>query len=103
MQITWLGHASFRIEISGKTLLIDPWLSGNPMLTEAQHGPATEGATHILLTHGHFDHVIDTLPLAKRLGIPVVGQYDLMGHWAGRPPARRLIVQGSGTSGSGRG
>ena len=82
MNIIWLGHGSFRIEIEDQVLLIDPWLSGNPVLEEDQHDAATQGATHILLTHTHFDHVIDVLPLAKKLGIPVVGQYDLMGYWA---------------------
>ncbi|MCV6586009.1 MAG: metal-dependent hydrolase [Marinibacterium sp.] len=82
MKITWLGHASFRIESAGKILLIDPWLSGNPMLPEDRHDAAVAGATHILLTHAHFDHVADVLPLAKALGVPVVGQYDLMGYWS---------------------
>ena len=63
MQIIWMGHASFRIEIAGLTLLVDPWLTGNPMLAADQHDAATKGATHILLTHGHFDHVVDVLPL----------------------------------------
>ncbi len=44
MQITWLGHASFKIAIGGQVLLIDPWLTGNPMLTEDQHDAAVEGA-----------------------------------------------------------
>ncbi len=81
MQITWLGHGSFKIEIAGQTLLVDPWLSGNPVLPEDQHDAAVAGATHILLTHAHFDHIVDVLPLARKLGVPVVGQYDLMGHW----------------------
>ena len=81
MNIIWLGHSSFRIEIGGQVLLIDPWLNGNPMLPEGSHDAATRGATHILLTHAHFDHVNDVLPLAKSLGIPVVGQFDLMAHW----------------------
>ncbi|WP_422026799.1 metal-dependent hydrolase [Roseovarius sp.] len=81
MQITFLGHASFKIAIGGQVLLIDPWLTGNPMLTEDQHDAAVEGATHILLTHAHFDHVADTVGLSRKLDIPVVGQYDLMGHW----------------------
>ncbi len=81
MDIIWLGHGSFRIETTGQVLLIDPWLTGNPALPEDQHEAAIAGATHILLTHVHFDHVVDVLPLAKKLGVPVVGQYDLMGHW----------------------
>ena len=82
MNIIWLGHGSFRIEIAGQVLLIDPWLTGNPVLPEDQHEAAVQGGTHLLLTHTHFDHVADMLPLARKLGIPVVGQYDLMGHWA---------------------
>ncbi len=82
MRIIWLGHSSFRIEIGGQVILLDPWLNGNPMLAEDQHDAASTGATHILVTHAHFDHVADVLPLAKRLGVPVVGQYDLMSFWA---------------------
>lgn len=81
MKIIWLGHGSFRIETSGQVLLVDPWLTGNPVLPEDQHEAAVAGATHILLTHVHFDHVVDVLPLAKRLEVPVIGQYDLMGLW----------------------
>ncbi|MEW2913686.1 metal-dependent hydrolase [Leisingera sp. JC11] len=81
MKIIWLGHGSFRIETSGQVLLVDPWLSGNPVLPEESHEAAVAGATHILLTHVHFDHVVDVLPLAKRLEVPVIGQYDLMGLW----------------------
>ena len=82
MNLIWLGHGSFRIEIGDQVLLIDPWLTGNPVLPEDQHAAAVEGATHILLTHAHFDHVADVLPLARKLGIPVAGQYDLMSFWA---------------------
>lgn len=81
MKIIWLGHGSFRIECQDKVLLVDPWLTGNPVLPQDQHDAAIAGATHIILTHTHFDHVVDVLPLAKQLKIPVVGQYDLMGFW----------------------
>ncbi|KNG92565.1 metal-dependent hydrolase [Pseudaestuariivita atlantica] len=82
MEITWLGHGSFRIEMGEAVLLVDPWLTGNPVLPETVHDSATNGATHIVLTHAHFDHAADILTLARKLGVPVVGQYDLMSHWA---------------------
>ncbi|MDP2580907.1 metal-dependent hydrolase [Shimia thalassica] len=82
MKIIWLGHASFRIETGYKVLLVDPWLTGNPMLPEDQHEAAISGATHLILTHAHFDHVADMLPLARKLSIPIVGQYDLMSFWS---------------------
>ena len=82
MNIIWLGHGSFRIETGGQVLLIDPWLTGNPVLPEDQHEEAVAGGTHFLLTHCHFDHVADLVPLTKKLGIPAVGQYDVMGHFA---------------------
>ena len=82
MKIIWLGHGSFRIETAGQVLLIDPWLTGNPVLPEEQHEAAVAGATHLILTHAHFDHVADMLPLARKLGVPVVGQYDLMSYWS---------------------
>lgn len=81
MRLIWLGHASFRLEIADQVLLIDPWLSGNPMLAETQHDAAIQGASHILLTHAHFDHSGDAVALSKKLGAPVVGQYDIIGLW----------------------
>ena len=81
MKLIWMGHASFRLETGNHTLLIDPWLTGNPVLPEDRHDEAVEGATHILLTHAHFDHAGDVVALAKRLGVPVVGQFDLMSYW----------------------
>lgn len=81
MKIIWLGHGSFRIETQDKVLLVDPWLTGNPVLPEDQHEAAVAGATHLILTHAHFDHVADMLPLARKLNVPIVGQYDLMSYW----------------------
>ena len=48
MKITWLGHASFRIEIENAVLLVDPWLEGNPSFPNEARGAALVGATHIL-------------------------------------------------------
>ena len=81
MKITWLGHASFRIEIGNQVLLVDPWLEGNPSFPDDRRADAITGATHILVTHGHGDHTGDVPALAKELGIPVLGIFDLMGYW----------------------
>ncbi|MFD1343401.1 metal-dependent hydrolase [Litorisediminicola beolgyonensis] len=82
MKIIWLGHASFRLEIGDQVLLVDPWLTGNPLFPEDRKDEATTGATRILLTHAHFDHASEVLDLARSLDVPVVGQFDLMNHWA---------------------
>ncbi|MFD2739082.1 metal-dependent hydrolase [Sulfitobacter aestuarii] len=84
MNIIWLGHGSFRIEIEDQVLLIDPWLHGNPMLEEAQHGTAIDGATQILVTHGHFDHTDDIAEVARRCGAPVAGMFELMAWLEGK-------------------
>jgi len=84
MKIIWLGHSSFRIEIGNQVLLVDPWLTGNPMLPEFHHAAAIAGATHILVSHGHGDHAGDAVALSKQLSIPVVGIYDLMSWWEGQ-------------------
>lgn len=78
MNIIWLGHSGFRIEIEGAVLLIDPWLTGNPIFPSDRRAEATRGATHILLTHGHGDHLGDAVAIAKEADIPLVGMYDLM-------------------------
>ncbi len=81
MKLTWFGHSGFRLQIEGAVILIDPWLSGNPMFPTDRRAEALAGATHILLTHGHGDHSADTLSLARELGVPVVGIYDTISHW----------------------
>ena len=81
MKITWLGHSGFRIEIGDQVLLVDPWLTGNPMFPAERRDEAVEGATHVLITHGHGDHASDAVAIATSLGIPVVGIYDLVSWW----------------------
>lgn len=97
MKIIWLGHGSFRIEIEDQILLIDPWLTGNPMLSDDQHEDATENATHILITHGHFDHTSDLVALSRMQGIPAVGIYDLMSHLEAKDGLKVIGFNMSGT------
>ncbi len=80
MNIIWLGHGSFRIELADQVLLVDPWISGNPMLPEEQVAPAIAGATHILVTHGHFDHTTDVVQLSTENKVPVSAIYELSAH-----------------------
>jgi L-ascorbate metabolism protein UlaG (beta-lactamase superfamily) len=75
-KITWLGHASFRIEIGNQVLLLDPWLKGNPSFDEKDRAAAIRGATHVLVTHGHGDHAGDAPGISAETGAPVVGIYD---------------------------
>ena len=81
MKITWLGHSGFRIEIGDQVLLVDPWMTGNPVFPEGARDAAISGATHILVSHGHGDHSADALTISRETGAPIVGIYDLMSHW----------------------
>ena len=76
--LTWLGHASFRLESAGgKRIYVDPFLSGNPRTPESEKTP--ERCDLIVVTHGHGDHVGDTIAIHNELGCPVVAQVELRG------------------------
>lgn len=77
MRITWLGHAAFRVEFDGKAVLFDPFLSGNPSFN-GNRAAVSAGISHILITHGHGDHVGDSIELAKETGATVVSNADLV-------------------------
>lgn len=76
MQIVWYGHSTFKLMFDGKTVLIDPFFTGNPAF-EGDAGKAWAGTTHILVTHGHGDHVGDAVAISKATGAPVAANYDL--------------------------
>jgi L-ascorbate metabolism protein UlaG (beta-lactamase superfamily) len=78
--LTWLGHASFRLDTDGgKRIYVDPWLSG-PTCPDAEKNP--DRADVIVVTHGHGDHAGDAAELQKKLGCTVVGMVELAG-WLG--------------------
>jgi L-ascorbate metabolism protein UlaG (beta-lactamase superfamily) len=74
MDIRWLGHATFTLSDGTTTVLVDPWLTGNPSATVSADDVAADA---ILLTHGHFDHINDLVPIAKRTGAPVLAVKEI--------------------------
>jgi L-ascorbate metabolism protein UlaG (beta-lactamase superfamily) len=73
-RVCWLGHACILIESNGQRVLIDPFLTGNPAAaTKAE----AVSANFILVSHGHGDHLGDTIAIAKRTGATVVSNYEI--------------------------
>src|SRR5262249_18474716 len=74
MRITWLGHGSFQFELaSGQTILMDPWIDGNPAYPKAH---SIGRVDTICISHGHFDHIHDPLPLAQRFAPEVIAIFE---------------------------
>lgn len=78
MRITWLGHGTFQFELpSGQTIVMDPWTDGNPAYPK---GFEIKRVDTICITHGHFDHIHDAVPLAQKFSPEIVAIYET-GHW----------------------
>jgi L-ascorbate metabolism protein UlaG (beta-lactamase superfamily) len=75
--ITWLGHNAWSIEVAGTTILLDPFLNDSP--TSPVKADAVK-ANYILLSHGHGDHLGDTVAIAKRTGATVITNFEV-GEW----------------------
>jgi L-ascorbate metabolism protein UlaG (beta-lactamase superfamily) len=87
MQLTYFGHSGFMLEAGGKTVLIDPWLTGNPVATMKAEDLHPET---ILLSHAHNDHGIeDARDISKRTGATIISTFEL-GIW--------LAAQGATTN-----
>lgn len=79
MKITWFGHSCFRVDTGASRILLDPFLTGNGVFEKAgiPLSKVTEGVTHVALTHGHEDHLGDTVAICKETGAPVLAVYEL--------------------------
>jgi L-ascorbate metabolism protein UlaG (beta-lactamase superfamily) len=79
MKILWLGHSAFRIETGNSVLIIDPFISGNPLF-KGDAAAAARGATHVALTHGHDDHIGDAAAICKANGAVLTAVFELATH-----------------------
>ena len=80
MDIRFLGHATFELSHDGVTVLIDPWLTGNPKAAASADELSPDA---IVITHGHGDHIGDAPSIAQRTGAQVVAITELAGELAG--------------------
>jgi len=76
MKLTWFGHSAFRAEFGDVRVMIDPFLTGNPSF-KGNPKEASAGATHVLVTHGHNDHVGDAVEICKTNDAMFVGAAEL--------------------------
>lgn len=78
IKVTWYGHSAFRLDLENAVVLVDPFLSGNPL---APVRAADVPADFIILTHAHGDHLGDTLPIAQRTGATIIASAEVA-NWA---------------------
>jgi L-ascorbate metabolism protein UlaG (beta-lactamase superfamily) len=81
MKVTYYGHACFGAQVAGRALLFDPFISGNELARRVDLKQVP--ADYILVTHGHQDHMDDTVAIARRTGATVIANYELT-VWFGR-------------------
>ena len=76
MDVTYLGHACFLMEVAGKKLLFDPFITGNPLAEDI----ALESLhpDYILISHGHGDHTLDVEEIGKRSGAMLISNYEVI-------------------------
>ena len=94
MMITWFGHSAFRIDHDGASIMVDPFLSGNPVYDGGWEA-ASRGATHVLVTHGHDDHVGDAVDICKANGAMLVANYEICMHLVGKGVSADRINPGN--------
>ncbi|HEY0454928.1 MAG TPA: metal-dependent hydrolase [Verrucomicrobiae bacterium] len=76
MKLTYYGHSCFAVELQGKRLLFDPFITPNELAKAVDINAIT--ADYILISHGHFDHINDAVSLAKRTGATVVSNFEIV-------------------------
>jgi L-ascorbate metabolism protein UlaG (beta-lactamase superfamily) len=94
IKVTWLGHATFRIETpAGTTIIVDPWVMNNPMCPEDEKN--VKKVDVLLCTHGHMDHIGDAVEIAKKYNPKVVGIPELTG-WLEKKGVKNTSMMNKG-------
>jgi L-ascorbate metabolism protein UlaG (beta-lactamase superfamily) len=83
MKLTWFGHSAFRLEIGSSVVLMDPFLRYHPRFS-GNFEAMTAGCTHVLLTHGHEDHIGDTVEICRASGAQIVSSPEICGWLSGQ-------------------
>ena len=86
-ELTWLGHGTWLIRTGGATILLDPFVVGNPSCPVK---PQELSPDFILISHGHADHVADAAEIAKRSGALVISNYEICNWLAGQGVSNTL-------------
>ncbi len=95
MEITWLGHGTFQFVLpSGETLVLDPWTDGNPKYPE---GHSFLRIDTMLISHGHFDHIHDAVPLAKKFNPQVCAIFETC-EWLKKKGVEKTMPMNKGGS-----
>jgi len=86
MKLTWFGHSCFRVDSGNSVILIDPFLKGNPTFEASQisFDAATDGVTHVALTHGHDDHLGNSVEICQEHGATAMAVFELAMHLGGQ-------------------
>lgn len=95
MKVTWYGHSCVGVSTGAHHILIDPFISGNAKAAHIDINAIP--CTHLLITHGHADHVGDAVTIAKRTGAVLVSNYEV-GNWFTKQGVERTVGMNVGGS-----
>ncbi|MEI7865863.1 MAG: MBL fold metallo-hydrolase, partial [Chthoniobacterales bacterium] len=93
MKLTYYGHSCFGVEVDGKHLLFDPFITPNPKASSIDVKKVP--ADYILISHGHFDHIADAVDIAKRTGATVITNWEIA-EWLGKQGVENLHAMNLG-------